>query len=73
VKHYSSGRRLTGAIVMIMGMAILLGSVYSSIRLNMPELDVGLAVCGAAMILAGFTVNHFVVRRRVSKRGYFFW
>lgn len=67
------GRRLTGAFVAIVGVGMLLGSVYTSVCLNVPVLNVGLALCGTATIFVGFTINYCVVRRRVSKRGHFDW
>ena len=73
VKHYWIGRRLVGALVMLLGMAVLLGSVYSSICFSVPVFDVALAFSGAVMICMGFAVNSVVVRRRISKRGYFYW
>jgi divalent metal cation (Fe/Co/Zn/Cd) transporter len=64
---------MIGALIMMVGMSMLLSSVYSMIRLDYPALNMVLAGGGVAIVCVGYAVNHIVVRRHISKRGYFYW
>ena len=71
MRDMSKLARTQGPLVVVVGGALLLGAAYTAVCHNCPRMDIVLGMSGAILIALGVGVNYWVVRRRVSKRGYF--
>ena len=66
-------KRFMGATIAVFGAGSLIAGVWTWVLLQNSSLTLACSILGGVLVLLGMTIDWWIVRRRISKRGHFEW
>jgi len=66
-------KRFMGATITVVGAGSLIAGVWTWVLLQNSSLTLACSILGGALVVLGIAIDWWIVRRRISKRGYFEW